>query len=125
MSTTLTNVRIYEPGRDLTAQASAAVTGKRFVAVSGNRTANGNVAVAHAAAAGRVFGVAAHDAAQNQLVRVARGGVVRVTAAGAIAAFAEVQVGAGGTATALAAGVAVGFALTAVADGADAEIALY
>jgi hypothetical protein len=125
MSTTITNVRVYEPGRDITAQASAAVTGKRFVAISGNRTAGGNLAVAPAAAAGRVFGVAATDAAIGGLVRVARAGVVRVVAAGAIAAFAEVQVGANGTAATLAAGKAVGFAITAAADAADAEIALY
>lgn len=125
MSTTITNVRVYEPGRDITAEATAAVTGKRFVAIPGNRTTGGNVAVAPAAAAGRVFGVARHDAAVGELVSVARAGVVKVTASGALAAFAEVQVGANGTATALAAGVAVGYAITGAADAADAEIALY
>src|SRR4051812_14984479 len=112
MSTTITNVRVYEPGRDVTAQATAAVTAKRFVAISGNRTAGGNLSVAPAAAAGRAFGVAKHDAAVGELVSVARGGVVRVTAAGAVAAGGAVQIGAGGTATTLAAGVAVGYAVT-------------
>jgi hypothetical protein len=125
MSTPITNVRVYEPGRDITAVASAAVTGKRFVAISGNRTAAGSLSVAHAAAAGRVLGVAAHDAAIGQLVRVCRGGVVKVTAEGAIAAHAAVQVGANGQALTLAAGIAVGYCLTAAAAGADAEIALY
>ncbi|MDT5184592.1 MAG: hypothetical protein QOI29_2750 [Mycobacterium sp.] len=125
MSTTITNVRVYEPGRDITAQASAAVTAKRLVAISGNRTSGGNLSVAPAAAAGRVFGVAATDAPIGGLVRVARGGAVKVTAAGAVAAFAEVQVAADGKAATLAAGVAVGYALTGAADGTDAEIALY
>ncbi len=50
--------------------------------------------------------------------------VVKVIAAGAIAAGAEVQVGAGGTASP-AAGMAVGYAITGAADGTVAEIALY
>ncbi len=124
MSTPLTNPRIYAPGADVTARASAAVTGRRFVAISGNR-ASGNVSVAHATAAGRKFGVAKHDAAVGALVGVARDGVVWVRAAGTIAAFAEVEVGANGQAVTKSAGVAVGYALTGAASGADAEIALY
>jgi hypothetical protein len=125
MSTTITNVRVYEPGRDVTGQATAAVTAKRLVAISGDRAASGNLSVAHATAAGRAFGVAKHDAASGELVSVARGGVVKVTAMGAIAAFAEVQVGANGTATTLAAGKAIGYAVTGAADATDAQIALY
>lgn len=135
--TTGINPSIYEPGESITGKASAAVTAKRFLAISGSRGAGstvvtsnritGNIAVAHAAAGGRICGVAGHDAASGDLVRVLRGGgrVIRVTASGAIAAFAEVQVGANGTATTLAAGKAVGYALTAAADGADAEVSLY
>jgi hypothetical protein len=111
MSTTIANVRVYEPGRDLTAQTTSAVTAKRFVKINGNRTSGGNLAVNTATAAGRILGVAATDAASGELVRVARGGVVKVTA--------------DGPAKALAAGVAVGFAITGAADGTDAEIALY
>lgn len=124
--TTGVNPSIYEPGQAITGRASAAVTAKRFLAISGNRT-DGNVAVAPAAAAGRICGVAAHDAAAGELVRVLRGAgrVIRVTASGAIAAFAEVQVAAGGMAATKAAGVAVGYVLTAAADGADAEVSLY
>ncbi|SKH28710.1 Uncharacterised protein [Mycobacteroides abscessus subsp. massiliense] len=69
--------------------------------------------------------MAAADAAVGQLVRVARGGVVKVTATGAIAAGAEVQVGANGTVTTKAAGIAVGYAVTGAADTFDAQIALY
>lgn len=120
------NVDVYEPGRDITGRASAAVTGKRFLAITGNRS-NGNIAVAHATAAGRVCGVSKYDAASGEIVGVARGNsrVTHVTADGAIAAFAEVEVGTAGKAKALASGKAVGYALTAAADGADAEISLY
>lgn len=126
MSTTLPNVRVYEPGRDITAEVTAApVTIKRFVKIAGNRTGAGNLAITTAGAGERAFGVAAGNAAVGQLVRVARGGVVKVTATGAIAAGAEVQVGAGGTVTTKAAGIAVGYAVTGAADTFDAQIALY
>lgn len=120
------NVGVYEPGRDITGRATAAVTGKRFLKISGNRS-NGNIAVAHADAAGRVCGVSKYDAASGAIVGVARGNsrVTHVTADGAIAAFAEVEVGAAGKAKTKTAGIAVGYALTAAADGADAEISLY
>lgn len=127
MSTTIANPSVYDPGADVTGQATAAVIAKRFVAISGNRTAGGNITVAPAAAGARPCGVAGHDAAVGELVRVVRGNsrVVRVTASGAIAANAEVQVGAGGTVATRAAGVAVGYAITGAADAADAEISLY
>lgn len=127
MSVTVPNPSVYDPGADVTAQATTPAVAQRFVAISGPRTAGGNVAVAPAAAAGRVFGVAATDAAVGQLVRVVRGAsrVVRVTATGAIAANAEVQVGANGTATTLAAGKAVGYAITAAIDSGEAQISLY
>ena len=119
-------VDIYKPGHDITGRASAGVTGKRFLAISGNRS-GGNIAVAHATAAGRICGVAKYDAASGDIVGIARGNarVVPVTAVGAIAAFAEVEVGANGRAATRTSGVAVGYALTAAADGADAEISLY
>ncbi|MEZ0352384.1 capsid cement protein [Mycobacterium sp. pR1184] len=127
MSTTIANPSVYDPGADITAEATAAVTARRFLAVSGNRTGGGNIAVAPAAAGVRACGVAGNDAAIGELVRLVRGNsrVVKVTASGAIAAGAEVQVGAGGTATTLAAGVAVGYAMTGAADATDAEISLY
>ena len=56
---------------------------RRFVGVSGNRSARGNIAVATATAAARAFGVARNDAATGELV-----GIVRVTAGGTIAAGA-------------------------------------
>ncbi|AHJ86290.1 hypothetical protein 32HC_12 [Mycobacterium phage 32HC] len=120
------NVGVYEPGRDISGRASAAVTGKRFLKISGNRN-GGNIAVAHADAGGRVCGVSKYDAASGAIVGVARGNsrVTHVTASGALAAFDEVQVGTNGTAVKLDAGVAVGYALTAATNGGDAEISLY
>lgn len=124
-------ISFYEPGKNLTAVATAAVTGKRFVAISGNRsTASataGNLSVAHATAAGRIAGVSQADAAVGALVGVLRGNsrVVPVTAGAAITAFQEVEVGAAGVAVPKAAGVAVGYAVTGAANGTDAQISLY
>jgi hypothetical protein len=120
------NTGVYEPGRDITGRASAAVTGKRFLKISGNR-ASGNIAVAHADAAGRVCGVSKYDAASGDVVGVARGNsrVTFVTAGANIAAFAEVEVGSNGQAITKASGVAVGYAVTAATSGGDAEISLY
>lgn len=120
------NLGVYEPGQDISGRCSAAVTGKRFLKISGNR-ASGNVAVAHADAGGRTCGVSGRDAGNGELVRVMRGNsrVVHVTAGGPIAAFAEVEVGAGGVAVTKDSGTAVGYALTAADDGAPAEISLY
>lgn len=120
------NVGVYEPGRDITGRAATAVTGKRFLAIVGNRD-RGNIAVGVAPLAGRVCGVSKYDAAAGDIVGVARGNsrVTFVTAAAAIAAFAEVEVGAAGQAAVKATGVSVGYALTAAAAGADAEISLY
>ncbi|MGN7133390.1 DUF2190 family protein [Rhodococcoides corynebacterioides] len=120
------NIGVYEPGQDLSGRCSAAVTGKRFLAISGNR-AGGNIAVAHATAAGRVCGVSKYDAASGDLVSIARGNsrVTFVTAAGNIAAFAEVEVGANGQAVTKTSGVAVGYAVTGATSGGDAEISLY
>ena len=119
-------VDIYKPGTDITGRASAAVTGKRFLKISGDRS-GGNIAVAPATAGGRTCGVAKYDAASGAVVGIARGNsrVVPVTADGAITAGAEVEVGTAGKAKAKNSGVAVGYALTAAADGADAEISLY
>lgn len=124
MSTPIPNPRVYAPGADVTALASAPITARRFVAISGNRN-GGNLSAAHATAAGRKFGVSKHDALAGGLVGVARDGAVWVRAAGTIAAFAEVEVGATGQAVTKSAGIAVGYALTGATTGTDAEIVLY
>ena len=133
-------IPFYEDGDELTGYCTAAVTGKRFVMISGDRlsgpglvlsstdTSGGNYRIAPATAAGRIAGVAARDAAIGDTVLFLRGpgaGILPVTAGAAITAFEEVEVGAGGTAVPLASGVAVGVAMSGAANGADAEIALY
>lgn len=125
MSTTIPNPRVYSPGGDVTAEATSAVTARRFLAISGNRASGGNLSVAHATAAGRIFGVAGTDAAQGDLVTVVRDGVVKVTAGGTIAAFAEVEVGTDGKAVTIASGTAVGYVLTGATADNPAEVSLY
>ena len=125
MSTTLTHPRVYSPGMDITAEATASITARRLVAPSGNRTAGGNIAVATATAAGPALGVAVSDAASGDLLGVARGGVVKVAAGGSITAGAEVEVGTAGKVVAKSSGIAVGLAVTGASNNTDAEIALY
>ncbi len=127
MSTTLTNPSVYAPGADITAEATAAVTARTFLAISGNRTAGGNIAVTPATAAGRICGVAGNDADNGGLVTLVRGNsrVVKVIAGGNIAAGAEVEVGSAAKAVTKASGVAVGYAITGASSGAIAEISLY
>ena len=116
-----------EPGKDVTGQASSAVTGKRFLAITGNLQADGSITVAHAGAGVRVAGVSKYDAASGAKVGVIRGSkvVVPVTAGGTIAAGAEVESDAQGRAITLASGKAAGYAETAATSGSDARICLY
>ena len=119
-------VPFWDEGNSFTCHASAAVTGKRFVTVSGARV-EGNPAVAHAAgtATVRALGVSAYDAPAGTKVSVYRNGVVMpVTAAGAITAGAPVYSAADGRATATATGVILGYALDDTVDGADCPVAL-
>lgn len=108
------------PGDTVTCHAEAAVTGGRFVDITGPRV-DGNYQVSHATAAGKKFGVAARNKAAGEKVMVVKRGIIGVTATGALTAGQEVEVGANGTATVLAAGRAVG---EVVEDAADGELAL-
>src|SRR5688572_20420175 len=122
-------INFHDPGANISGYCTSAVTGKRFVKISGNRQTGitKNVSINHATAAGRIFGVAATDGAVGATIDVERrpGAVACVEAGGTIAAFGEVEVGANGVAVALAAGVAVGYVLTGVTSGNDAEVHLY
>lgn len=143
-------IPFYDDGEIITGQATAAVTGKRFLKISGDRTSGpglattaegGNYRVAPADAGGRVFGVASYDVASGAKVPVITGPgtVVPVTADGAISAGDPVSVGAAGkakTATAQSQSgsspyavtpgtIVVGLCLSGAADGADAEIKLH
>jgi hypothetical protein len=130
-------VPFYEPGDAITGCPTVAVVGCRFVAISAARitaagATKGLVSIAPATAAGRVFGVAARDAAIGVPVKVIRkrGTVVPVLASNAtISAFAEVEVvGSGasaGTVKALASGVAVGYVIDDCAANGLAQVSLY
>ncbi|MBM7280359.1 DUF2190 family protein [Gordonia rubripertincta] len=116
---------LFRPGVDVTALASAAVTGKTFVGVSGNRdAATGLVKVSPATAASKPFGVASNDAASGATLSIKRGGIIPVTAGGTIAAGAQVEIGSGGKVVTLASGVPVGLALDAGTSNNDVLIAL-
>lgn len=123
-------VPFWDEGNTFTGHASAAVTGKRFVTISGARV-DGNPRVAHAASAAAVkpVGVAAYDAASGAKVTVysAPGIVMPVTADGSITAGAPVFSTAAGKATATDPGTGsspAGYALDDAADGTDAVIKL-
>lgn len=129
-------IEFYAPGGYISAKATAPVTGKRCVKISGNRTSGpglsatsegSNYQVAHADAAGRIFGVAAWDAATGALVKIIKdpGTIVPIRCSAAIAAFQEVEVGASGQVIPRASGVAIGYATTAALINTDAEICLY
>jgi len=103
---------LFRPGQEVTALTTAAVVGSTFVGVSATRDATtGLVKVATCTAAAKAFGVATYDAASGTTLPVQRGGILSVTAGGAITAGAQVEVGASGRAVALASGVPVGQAL--------------
>lgn len=125
MSTTLTSPYIFAPGADVSGVATADIIGETFVKISGNRDGNGSLSVAPAGAGDRALGVAAWSAASGQIVRVARGGVVKVTAGAAITAGAAVQSDANGKAIPAAAGTVLGFAVNGAANGAVGEVAFY
>lgn len=118
------SVPLFEAGKRITGKASAAVTGKRFVGISGQGVAP-NPSVAHAVAASKPFGVSAYDAAIGDELSILKGGVVPVTAGAALTAGQEVEAGAAGVAVVLAAGKAAGRVLFDTANGAAAYIDLY
>jgi len=108
-------IPLFEFG-PVTCRTTAAVTGKRFVDISGaaNATDGTLIGVAHATAAGNAFGVAARDTASGARVSVEHrpGAILPVTCSAAITAGAEVEVATGGKAAPRNAGVAVGRAIT-------------
>ena len=125
----------HETG-DVSFQASAAVTGKRFVKISGSRQSGpglsataegGNYVMAQAVSGDKAVGVAAYDSASGAKGACLGqpGKIVPVTSGAAIAAGAEVQSDALGKAITLAAGKSLGVCMTAVgAADVDAEIKL-
>lgn len=122
-------IPLYEFG-PVTCRTTAAVTGKRFVDISGAAVASTGVlpGVAHATAAAKVFGVSARDAASGTNVQVESvpGTVVPVTCSAAVTAGAEVEVATGGKAVTKSSGVPAGIAVstTSAAD-TDLFVKLY
>lgn len=116
------NVPVYLPGKAITSQASATITGGQLVYVSGSGT------VAPTATAADIpVGVAAFDAAAGEKVTVyGRGTVYKLTASGAITAGASVAAGAAGAVAAHTVGTndarAFGIALTTATNGTTVEI---
>jgi predicted RecA/RadA family phage recombinase len=121
---------LFKPGQDITLTTSAAVTGGQLLAISGS----GTVAPTGAATVAWV-GVAAFDAASGARVALHKGGVHRLTAAGAIAAGDQLVAAANGTVATVAAVAAtvgsadvvstrqiVGIALTSAAAGAAVDV---
>lgn len=123
-------VPFWDEANTFTGHAGAAITGKRFVVVSGARVAD-RIRVGHAASSATVkpVGVSAFDAASGAGVTVYNqpGIIVPVTATGAITAGAPVFSVADGRATATnpgGTGIIAGWAMDDAVDGADAVIKL-
>jgi hypothetical protein len=144
------SIPFKEPGSALTIKATAAITGKRFVKLTGNRTGGGagglSSDLANVYQGGpcdtigeRALGVAKYDAANGSLVGVHSqpGIIVPVTAGATLAAGDLVMTDAAGKAipfvqdvtpaagAAAATKRALGLALTGAAANADAEIKLF
>lgn len=121
-----------EDAKRVTCTATAAVTGKTFVAITGDKQADGTYSVGPAGAGAKALGVAAWDAAAGKKVTVVvieSGHIVPVRAGAALAANASVSSDATGQAVtaAGAAGTtqhALGLVVQGAAAGADAEILL-
>lgn len=107
---------LFTPGKAFTLKASAAITGRQLLAITGA----GTVGPAGAASAAWI-GVASNDTAANDSVTVFAEGVQEVVASGAIAAGDAVIAGAAGTVATNASPTAqnlVGIALNSAANAA-------
>lgn len=117
-----------EHAERVTCTPSAAVTGKTFVSISGDKNADGSYTIAPTPAGGKVFGVACWDAAVGKkvtVITIPAGDIVPVTASAALAAGASVASAAGGQAVTAAGGArACGIVVTGAAAGTDAQVHL-
>jgi hypothetical protein len=125
-------IPFYRPGKDISAKATVALTGKRLCAIVGNRTSGPGLAstddvglyqVGAPAAGGRTFGVVGYDTPAGGVVPVKRNGILPVTTSGVFTAEQEAKVAADGTILPATSGsVVVGIVHTACASGQDAEL---
>ena len=121
-------IPFFEPGQRLTGQAAAAIVGKRFVKINGNRLADGSFPIVHAGAGDPAFGVSGWSAAIGGKVNIIRvpGIIVPILCPGALAAGVEVASDAEGRAVAAVAGNRVlGRTVNAVGAGEDGQIEWY
>lgn len=123
-------IPLFDPGQNVSATASSAVTGKRLVDWTGYlslTTPSTLPTAAHATAAGKVAGVASYDAASGARFAILRGKgkIVPITASTAITAGAEVEVATGGKVVTYSAGVKVGRALSTGSTDTDCFVELY
>lgn len=119
-------VPFWDKAETITASAGTAVTGKRFVTITGART-DGKATVGHAAgtATTRALGVSAYDADAGNDVTVYKGKqVMPVTAAVAITAGQLLYSAADGRATNVATGNVVAIAVDDAAAGDDVPASL-
>ena len=121
-------IPFFEDGDELTGTATAAVSGKHFVSISGDVQTDGTLSVAPTGDNGRALGVAMWDAAINKRVTIhtiESGHIMPVVAAAALAAGNLVTSDATGQARVAVAGEHVlGTVVTGCAIGDDAMIAL-
>lgn len=117
---------IYNPGTDITAVATEAISGKTIVKVTGPMV-SGLIQVAPAAAGEAAIGVAKYDAGKGDKVGIARGAgrVVTITAGAAVTAGQEVEIDAKSTVSPKSDGQAIGVAVDDAKTGEDAKISLY
>lgn len=117
-----------EHANRVTCTPSAAVQGKRFVSISGDRQPDGTYTIAPTAAGGKAFGVACWDApigGRVTVVTVQAGDIVPVVAGAALTAGQSVMSDADGDAVVATAGATgLGIVLTGCANGADAQVHL-
>lgn len=115
----------FTPAETFTGRTSEAVTGGRFLAITGPLLGDaagaieggGHPQVGHTAAV-RACGVAARDAVSGATVMIyGPGNIVPVEAGAAVTAGQQVEADADGNAIPLAAGVRSGLALSSAADG--------
>jgi predicted RecA/RadA family phage recombinase len=117
-------VPLHLPGDEITCHAGAAVTGKRFVKISGARV-NDCYRVAPCTAAARAVGVASRDMASGSKVMCFTEGIIPVTVGtGGVTAGQEVESDGTGQAITLASGKSLGVAMDDAAAGADCPIKL-
>lgn len=126
-------IPFYRPGEDITVKAEGAITGGRFVNISGDRTSGpglsdtaegSNYVASTASAAGQAVGVSNYDIADQALGTISSEGVLPIIADGNLSAGDKVEVGADGKATVFGSGEVVGIAMTGALNDETAEIML-